>query len=184
MNTDNDIQTDNLAQEVQELRERIAYIEGRREGSTRILGYVIPIAVAILTILSFATLSSRINAVVDQQLANIMEEHVRTRIESDEFKGLMSGEIEELVEEARVAAQEAKAAVSEAEGAVEEAEIAANDSKASATLTANNADMAEEHADVAEEAADLAEEQAEEVAVNATEVQSVLATPTITAEAP
>ncbi len=86
MKTDNDGQTENYSKEIQELRERIAFMEGRREGSTRMLAIILPVAVALLAVMSFATLSSRINAVVDQQVTNIMEEQIRRRIESEEFK--------------------------------------------------------------------------------------------------
>ena len=74
MEKDNEVQADHVSQEIQELRERIAYMEGRREGSARMLAIILPVAVALLAIMSFATLSSRINTIVDQQIQTLNQD--------------------------------------------------------------------------------------------------------------
>lgn len=163
MNTINDEEAKNTTQEIQALKERIAFLEGRRDGSARILNIVIPLAIALLAIMSFATLSARINAAVDSGITRIMESQIEDRVNSEEFKNLILAEIEEAIQRAEKAALNAEQAKDDLQVAVEQAEDAASKSEASATLTAKEAGDAEESADQAEQAADQAEVVVKEV---------------------
>ena len=150
-----------LLDEVQKLRERVAFLEGRRRGSFRTLEVVVPVVLAILALLGYSALSTRISYVIDQRVEAMVMEELGRRLEAGAIEDLLEAAVREAVADSATQMQQA---VQEAQNAAIEAELAANEAEDAAGDAANAADSAEEAADSAEEAADTIEAVATETA--------------------
>jgi len=156
MATDHDTTVEELREEVRALRERIAFLEGRRRGTFRTLEVVLPVGLGVLALLGFTAITSRVNALVDQRVEEIVAREVEVLVSPEMVENRLEAAIETAITRAEKAADDAEKSVLEAGQAVIMAESAAD-----------NAEEAAVQAGSAVEEAETAVEEVEAVATQA-----------------
>ena len=144
------IEVEELQAEVRDLRERVAFLEGRRRGTLSTLEIVLPVGIGILALLGFTALTARVNNLVDQRVEAIVTREVEAVLSPEMVQAQLDSAIQDTIVRVEQVANEAEQAVLEAEQAVLEAEAAAGDAEDAVVQVEDTAEQVEETADTVE----------------------------------
>lgn len=148
---------DVLLEEILRLERRVGLIDGEKKGRENIMrtwSTIALIVIAILGLVGWTYINTRIDSAVTSSINDVLEQKVKERMESVEFTGFLDEQIKNVASEVIV---EAEKAVDDAEKALDNAEkavIEANQAKIEAEGAAADAKDASE---VAEEVSDVVE---------------------------
>lgn len=169
--TDNDV----LLEEIMKLQRAVGYIDGRRDAIWRILGVVIPLVVFILGLISYTSLTVRIDTIVrariEEQIDASLDKVTGELMADEKFQEDLVERIEfaskDIIAQVMQATNNAEKAVLEANQAVTKAEGAAKTAEGAAETAEGAAETAEEAAETAEGAANIVGTVATQTAVEA-----------------